>query len=80
MMRGHTSLLAERAEHEAEPTNAKERRRLTTPPSVWKTRWPTVVLSTIRAKRICSDRPHATVRRSIARRLVDSAYAIDRSR
>ena len=38
------------------------------PPSVSKTRWPIVVLSTISAKTSCSVMPQPTVRQSMARR------------
>ena len=43
------------------------------PPSVWNTRCPMVVFNTSSAKSTWRLNPHATVRRSIARRLVEIA-------
>ncbi len=75
MIRGQTTLSPSGPKTKLDPTNAKSRIRLITPPSVWKICRPIDVLSTISAKITCSDSPHATVRRSIARRFVESAYA-----
>ena len=73
MIRGHTSLSPSGPNTKLDPTNAKSSRRLIAPPSVWNTRCPTVVLSTSSANTICRLSPHATVRRSMARRLVEHA-------
>ena len=51
-----------------EPTSANDSSFVTAPPSVSKTRWPIVVLSTISAKISCSAMPQPTVRQSMARR------------
>jgi hypothetical protein len=52
----------------AEPTSANDSSLVTAAPSVSKTRWPIVVLRTIRAKTICSVMPQPTVRQSMYRR------------
>ena len=73
MIRGHTVLSPSGPKTMLDPTDAKFSSWLISDPSVWNTRCPVVVFSTSSAKTICRLRPHATVRRSIARRLVDSA-------
>jgi hypothetical protein len=73
MMRGQTSLSPSGPNTMLEPANVKPRSQLITPPSVWKMRRPAAVFSTSRANTTCRVRPQATVRRSIARRLMEIA-------
>ena len=76
MIRGQASLLPSGPNTKLDPTNAKSSRWLITDASDWKRRRPASVFSTSSAKTICSPSPQATVRLSIARRLVEQQYAI----
>jgi hypothetical protein len=78
MIFGHTSLLPSGPKTKLDPTKAKSSSLLITAASDLNTCWPIAVFNTISAKRIWSPRPQATVRMSIARRLVEKQYAIAR--
>ena len=78
MMRGHASLLPSGPNTNPAPTLAKSSRRLIPCPRAMKSCCPGVVLSTSSANSTCRLRPQATVRRSMAARLVDDANAIER--
>ena len=71
MIRGHTSLFPSGPNTKLDPTNAKSSSWLITAASDLNTCCPIAVFSTISANRICRPSPHATVRRSIARRFVE---------
>ena len=74
MIRGHTALLPSGPNTKLEPTKAKSSSRLITAAErLEDAAGPTAVLSTISANSTCRPSPQATVRRSIARRLVESA-------